>query len=111
MKPLSTIVTALAGGAAAMICTSSETYCGSRLLSLDANNSIAIAGALTAGRQPADDARARQSVFWCVPPGVPVPGDSGLLFVTHCGPENVCLEGGALGGVGDACAEAPGGSF
>lgn len=37
MTPISTVVTAIAalsGAAVAMVCTSSETYCGSRLLSL-----------------------------------------------------------------------------
>ncbi|GKT87592.1 hypothetical protein CT0861_04547 [Colletotrichum tofieldiae] len=102
-------IAALAGAAIAAVCTPAETYCGSRLIKADASNRAAVEGALTSGRQPTDEAHISQSVFWCAPAGVPVPGKSGLLFVTYCGPVNVCAEGGALGGVGDACAPSTGG--
>ncbi|KXH47569.1 hypothetical protein CNYM01_11914 [Colletotrichum nymphaeae SA-01] len=104
-------ISTLTSAALAVVCTQAETYCGSRLLKLDTSNRKAIEGALTSGRQSIDDAHVNQSVFWCAPAGVPVPGDSGLLFVTYCGPENVCQEGGALGGVGDACAASTGGGL
>ncbi|KAK7457681.1 hypothetical protein Landi51_01814 [Colletotrichum acutatum] len=134
---IATVISILISAAFAVVCTQAETYCGSRLLkfgscplirssylsvqiirdahsltsSVDTNNRKAIEGALTSGRQSIDDAHINQSVFWCAPAGVPVPGDSGLLFVTYCGPENVCQEGGALGGVGDACAASTGGGL
>ncbi|CAI0646937.1 unnamed protein product [Colletotrichum noveboracense] len=95
-------IAAISGAASAVTCTPSETYCGSRLLKIDANNQKAIKSSLAAGKQTADDAHVSQSVFWCVPSGVPA-GESGLLFVTYCDPKNACQEGGALGGVGDAC--------
>ncbi|KAH0425356.1 hypothetical protein CcaCcLH18_11012 [Colletotrichum camelliae] len=97
-----TTIAVISGAASAVSCTPSETYCGSRLLKIDANNQKAIKSSLAAGKQVADDAHVSQSVFWCVPSGVPA-GDSGLLFVTYCDPANACEEGGALGGVGDAC--------
>ncbi|KAK1622450.1 hypothetical protein BDP81DRAFT_400191 [Colletotrichum phormii] len=105
------IITALISAASAVVCTQAETYCGSRLLKVDSSNRKAIEGALTSGRQSIDDAHIKQSIFWCAPSGVPVPGDSGLLFVTYCGPENICQEGGALGGIGDACALSTGGGL
>ncbi|KXH64119.1 hypothetical protein CSAL01_10894 [Colletotrichum salicis] len=131
------ITTTLISAASAVVCTQAETYCGSRLLkvgsyllprspylpyqilhgaslltsSVDSKNRKAIEGALTSGRQSIDDAHIEQSIFWCAPSGVPVPGDSGLLFITYCGPENICQEGGALGGVGDACAPSTGGGL
>ncbi|OHF00750.1 hypothetical protein CORC01_04067 [Colletotrichum orchidophilum] len=108
---ITTIIITLASAADAVVCTQAETYCGSRLLKVDARNRKAIEGALTSGRQPIDDAHVNQSVFWCAPAGVPVPGDSGLLFITYCGPTNICQEGGALGGVGDACAPSVGGGL
>ncbi|KAK1712161.1 uncharacterized protein CLUP02_01814 [Colletotrichum lupini] len=108
---IATIISTLTSAAFAVVCTQAETYCGSRLLKLDTNNRKAIEGALASGRQSIDDTHVNQSVFWCAPAGVPVPGDSGLLFVTYCGPENVCQEGGALGGVGDACAASTGGGL
>ncbi|EXF83447.1 hypothetical protein CFIO01_07924 [Colletotrichum fioriniae PJ7] len=108
---IATVISTLVSAAFAVVCTQAETYCGSRLLKLDANNRKVIEGALASGRQSIDDAHINQSVFWCAPPGVPVPGDSGLLFVTYCGPENVCQEGGALGGVSDACAASTGGGL
>ncbi|KAF9871202.1 hypothetical protein CkaCkLH20_11371 [Colletotrichum karsti] len=98
-----TAIAALSGAVSAVICTSSETYCGARLLKVDSSNRKAVKAALAVGKQSTDDAHVNQSVFWCVPTGVPA-GDAGLLFVTFCGPTNVCQEGGALGGVGDACA-------
>ncbi|KAL0941590.1 uncharacterized protein CTRU02_204353 [Colletotrichum truncatum] len=103
-----TLVAALSGAATAVVCTPSQTYCGSHLLKVDANNQKDIEKALAAGKQPVDDAHVTGSVFWCVPPGVPA-GQSGLLLVTYCGPNIsgpivICKEGGALGGVGDACA-------
>ncbi|GKT44555.1 uncharacterized protein ColSpa_04736 [Colletotrichum spaethianum] len=97
-------IAALTGAATAALCTPAETYCGSNLIKADMRNRAAVEDALTSGRQPIDEAHINQSVFWCAPAGVPVPGKSGLLFVTYCGPVNVCVEGGALGGVGDACA-------
>ncbi|KAK1463009.1 hypothetical protein CCUS01_08414 [Colletotrichum cuscutae] len=120
---IATIISTLTSVAFAVVCTQAETYCGSRLLKLgrypfikssdlyDTNNRKGIEGALTSGRQSIDDTHVYQSVFWCAPAGVPVPGDSGLVFVTYCGPENVCQEGGALGGVGDACAASTGGGL
>ncbi|KZL80267.1 hypothetical protein CI238_12815 [Colletotrichum incanum] len=103
-----TTIAALTGAAVAVVCTPAETYCGSRLIKADTSNRAAVEDALTSGRQPIDEAHISQSVFWCAPAGVPVPGKSGLLFVTYCGPVNVCVEGGALGGVGDACAPSTG---
>ncbi|TDZ17427.1 hypothetical protein Cob_v009399 [Colletotrichum orbiculare MAFF 240422] len=101
MTLLLTVIAALSSTVTAVTCNAGETYCGSRLLKVDTSNRKAIESALTTGRQPIDDAHVQQSVFWCVPAGIPA-GDSGLLFVTYCGPTNVCFEGGALGGVSDA---------
>ncbi|KAK2028570.1 hypothetical protein LX32DRAFT_728599 [Colletotrichum zoysiae] len=103
------VIAAVAGAATAVVCTPAETYCGSRLIKADKSNRAAVEDALTSGRQPIDDAHIGKSVFWCAPAGVPVPGKSGLLFVTYCGPVNACVEGGALGGVGDACVPSTGG--
>ncbi|EFQ34820.1 hypothetical protein CGRA01v4_01658 [Colletotrichum graminicola] len=97
------VIAAFAGAASAVSCTPAETYCGSRLIKANKRNRAAVEDALISGRQPIDEAHIKQSVFWCAPAGVPVPAKSGLLFVTYCGPVSTCVEGGALGGVGDAC--------
>ncbi|KAK1574265.1 uncharacterized protein LY79DRAFT_640055 [Colletotrichum navitas] len=102
-------IAAFAGAAAAVLCTPAETYCGSRLIRADKTNRAAVDDALISGGQPIDEAHISQSVFWCAPAGVPVPSKSGLLLVTYCGPVNTCVEGGALGGVGDACVLSTGG--
>ncbi|KAK1983797.1 hypothetical protein LZ30DRAFT_713361 [Colletotrichum cereale] len=106
-----TVITAFTGAATAVVCSPAETYCGSRLIKADKKGRAAVEDALTSGRQPIDEAHISHSVFWCAPDGVPVPGKSGLLFVTYCGPVNTCVEGGALGGVGDACVPSAGGGW